>query len=249
MKIARFSTEGSQPRFGIVDGDELVVLAGDPMYLGFETVDERVPLVDATLLAPVIPRSKVVGLMPGVPDEDDPDGDVEPVLYLKPNTTVVGPGDSVTVPDGVGTVEVFGALAIVIGSIAKAVRPGDAAQVVFGYTLLSDVTATDLARADGQWARAKGFDSFGPMGPLIETDIDSDTVEIIVDVDGDEKRRGTLALQVGAAVEFASDVFTLLPGDVVILPLVEGVEVDDGNTVEVTIAGIGTLRSDIRVRS
>jgi 2-keto-4-pentenoate hydratase/2-oxohepta-3-ene-1,7-dioic acid hydratase in catechol pathway len=245
MKIARFSTDGSDPRYGILDGDELVVLTGDPLYLGFETTDDRIPLTDATLLAPVIPRSKVIGILPGATDEDE---EAEPIAYLKPNTTVTGPDSPVKVPDGVGTIEAFGALAIVIGSIAKSVRPGDAAQVVFGYTVANDITATDLAKADGQWTRAKGYDTFAPLGPYIETDIDADTVEIIVDVDGDEKRRGTIAQQVGAAVEFASDIFTLLPGDVILLPLVEGVEVDEGDTVEVTIAAIGTLRSDIRSR-
>jgi 2-keto-4-pentenoate hydratase/2-oxohepta-3-ene-1,7-dioic acid hydratase in catechol pathway len=235
------------PRFGILDGDELVVLSGDPMYLGYETLDERVPLADATLLAPVIPRSKIVGLV--ARDNDDEDGVSEPIVYLKPNTTVVGPGDSVKVPDGIGTVKAFGALAIVIGSIAKSVQPGDGAQVVFGYTVANDVTATDLMVADGQWARAKGYDSFAPLGPYIETELDTDTVEIIVDVDGDERMRGTIATQVAAAVEAASDIFTLLPGDLLLLPLVDGVELDDGVTVEVTIPPIGTLRSDIRTRA
>jgi 2-keto-4-pentenoate hydratase/2-oxohepta-3-ene-1,7-dioic acid hydratase in catechol pathway len=249
VKIARFAQEGQPPRYGIIDGDEIVALKGDPMFTGFETLDERIAVTDVAFLAPVIPRSKVLGFAPGTPDEDDPDGAVEPVMYLEPNTAVGGPGDSVKVPDGIGTIEAFGCLAIIIGSIAKNVRSGDAAQVVFGYTVANDVTATDLARADQQWARAKSFDTFTPLGPVIETDLDADTVEIIVDVDGDEKRRGTLATDIDAAIVFASEVTTLLPGDVILIPLVDGVELDDGVTVEVTIPSIGTLRSDIRAVS
>ncbi|MDM4762157.1 fumarylacetoacetate hydrolase family protein [Galbitalea sp. SE-J8] len=248
MKVARFVQEGQPPRYGIIDGDELVVLKGDPLFAGFDTLDERVPLADASLVAPVIPRSKLIGFVPGVPDEDDPDAAVDPVMYLEPNTAVVGPGDSVRVPDGIGTVEAFGALAIVIGSLARDVRPGDAAQVVFGYTVANDVTATDLARADGQWARAKSYDSFTPLGPVIETELDSETVEVIVDIDGDEKRRGTLSTDIATAIEQASAVATLLPGDVILIPLLDGVELDEGVTVEVTIPTIGTLRSDIRAR-
>ncbi|MFT4124213.1 MAG: fumarylacetoacetate hydrolase family protein [Microbacteriaceae bacterium] len=311
MKVARFVQEGGQPRFGILDGDEIVPLAGDPMFAGYETLNERIPLVDVDYLAPVIPRSKAVGFVPAVADPDavDPDAvgpdavwpgvvgpgvgrrgaagpaaegpgaagrpgsdpvtshpaavgpaaaaaaapgsadePAEPILYLEPNTAVVGPGDSIRVPDGIGTVQAFGALAIVIGALARDVRPDDAAQVVFGYTVANDVTATDLAAADGQWARAKSYDSFLPLGPVIETELDADAVEIIIDIDGDERRRGTLAADVRTAVAQASAVMTLLPGDVILIPLLAGVELDEGVTVEVTIPAIGTLRSDVRAR-
>ncbi|HOY82678.1 MAG TPA: fumarylacetoacetate hydrolase family protein, partial [Rhodoglobus sp.] len=154
MKIARFST-GGDPRFGIVDDDEIVVLRGDPMFSGFDTTEERIPLADVKLLAPVIPRSKVVAVGRNYREhaaELGNEAPAEPLLFLKPNTSVIGPGDTIVRPQQSSRVDFEGELAIVIGSIAKNVSEADAASVVFGYTVANDVTARDLQEKDGQWA-------------------------------------------------------------------------------------------------
>jgi 2-keto-4-pentenoate hydratase/2-oxohepta-3-ene-1,7-dioic acid hydratase in catechol pathway len=246
MKIARFST-GGDPRFGILDGDELVVLAGDPMFSGFDTIDERVPLSEARLLAPVIPRSKVVGVIPS----DDPDA--EPTIFLKPNTAVVGPDDAIQLPDGAGTVEANGVLVIVIGSIAKRVKAEDYAQVVFGYTAGNDVTAVDLMAADGQWARAKGYDTFAPIGPFMETELDPSIVVVETAIDGGGTRAVSiegLTFQVPQIVELVSEIWTLLPGDVIMVALPgEGLELSDGSQVTVSIDGVGVLENTVRNRA
>jgi len=252
MKIARFST-GGDPRFGIVDGDDLVVLKGDPMFLGFETLDERVPLADVKLLAPVIPRSKVVAIGKNYRDhaaEMGGEAPAEPLLFLKPNTSVIGPGDSIVIPKQSSQVDHEGELAIVIGSIAKNVAEADAASVIFGYTVANDVTARDLQKTDGQWARAKGFDTFCPLGPVIETEFDPTGKKIEVRVGDEVRQSGVLddmVHSIAAIVAYASSVFTLLPGDVILTGTPAGVgPILSGEIVEVEIEGIGVLPNPVR---
>jgi 2-keto-4-pentenoate hydratase/2-oxohepta-3-ene-1,7-dioic acid hydratase in catechol pathway len=254
VKIARFSTEGD-PRFGILDGDELVVLAGDPLFSGFQTTDERVPLEAAKLLAPVIPRSKVVcvGLNYADHKDDTPvDGPDTPLLFLKPNTSIVGPGDTIQLPPVEGRIVHEGELAIVIGRIAKQIKAEDYAQYVFGYTIANDVSARDIMFSDGQWARAKGYDTFCPIGPYIETELDTSDLEISTFVDGEPRRHGStkdMIHGIAEIVAFASDVWTLLPGDLILTGTPAGLGgFVDGQTVDVTIEGIGTLSNPARNR-
>ncbi len=252
MKIARFSS-GGDPRFGIVDGDELVVLRGDPMFAGFDTTEERVPLADAKLLAPVIPRSKVVAVGKNYVDHvAEFGGEVpeEPLLFLKPNTSVIGPGDTIVRPPQSRRVDFEGELAIVIGSIAKNVAAADAAQVIFGYTIANDVTARDLQKKDGQWARAKGFDTFCPLGPVIETEYDVATGTVETRLNGTVVQAAPFTDMVhgiGAIVAHVTAAFTMLPGDVILTGTPAGVgPMDAGDVVEVTISGIGTLSNPVR---
>ena len=252
MKIARFST-GGDPRFGIVDDDEIVVLRGDPMFSGFDTTEERIPLADVKLLAPVIPRSKVVAVGRNYREhaaELGNEAPAEPLLFLKPNTSVIGPGDTIVRPRQSSRVDFEGELAIVIGSIAKNVSEADAASVVFGYTVANDVTARDLQEKDGQWARAKGFDTFCPLGPVIETEFEVASQGIETRVNGEVRQSGRLdemVHSVASVIAYASAVFTLLPGDVILTGTPAGVgPIVAGDTVEVTVEGIGTLSNPVR---
>ena len=252
MKIARFST-GGDPRFGIVDDDEIVVLRGDPMFNGFDTTEERIPLADVKLLAPVIPRSKVVAVGRNYREhaaELGNEAPAEPLLFLKPNTSVIGPGDTIVRPRQSSRVDFEGELAIVIGSIAKNVSEADAASVVFGYTVANDVTARDLQEKDGQWARAKGFDTFCPLGPVIETEFEVASQAIETRVNGEVRQSGRLdemVHSVASVIAYASAVFTLLPGDVILTGTPAGVgPIVAGDTVEVTVEGIGTLSNPVR---
>lgn len=255
VKVARFSVGSEDPRFGIVDDDGLVVLRADPMFAGFETTGERVPLADARLLAPTIPRSKVVcvGLNYAAHKaEIGPDGPDNPLIFLKPNTSVIGPGDPILIPPVEGRVVHEGELAIVIGRIAKRVRAEDWADYVFGYTIANDISARDVMFADGQWARAKGYDTFCPLGPWIETELDPSNLEIQTFVDGEPRRHGNTAdmlYGIPEIIEFASDVWTLLPGDVILTGTPAGLGgFTDGQTVDITIEGIGTLSNPARNR-
>ncbi|MFZ4896125.1 fumarylacetoacetate hydrolase family protein [Plantibacter sp. Mn2098] len=249
MKIARFSHDQTI-RYGIIDEADLVVLDGDPLYSGFETTGERVPLADATLLAPVIPRSKVVAVGKNYHDhaaEMGGEAPAEPLLFLKPNTSVVGTGDQIVFPPQSERIDFEGELAIVIGTIAKNVSADRADEVIFGYTIANDVTARDLQQADGQWARAKGFDTFCPLGPWIETEFDIEDATIETRVNGEVRQQAPLSdmiHSIGEIVEYASAVWTLLPGDVILTGTPAGIgPFQSGETVEVEVSGIGVLRN------
>lgn len=253
MRIARFVV-GGDPLYGVVDGNDIHVLAGDPFFQGIKTTGATHSLDDVRLVAPIIPRSKVVGfgrtyrehakeLGNEVPDE--------PLMFLKPNTSVVGHGDPVTLPAFSEEVSFEGELAIIIGRICKDVPAEKAQDVIFGYTVANDLTARDVQRTDPQWARAKGFDGSCPLGPWIETELeDPDDVAIISRVNGEVRQDGStneMIWPVNVLVARASEAFTLLPGDVILTGTPAGVGiVNPGDIVEIELEGIGSLRTVFR---
>ena len=255
MRVARFSS-GEDPRYGIVDDDELVVLAGDPLFQGFEPTGERVPLAEARLLAPVIPRSKVVCVGLNYAEHrndlasiDAPDN---PLIFLKPNTAVIGPGDAIQIPPVEGRIVHEGELVAVIGRVAKQVKAENWRDYVFGFTIGNDVSARDQMFADGQWARAKGYDTFAPIGPWIETELDPDGLEIQTYVDGEPRRHGNtgdMLHKMPELIEYISDVWTLLPGDIIMTGTPSGLGgFVHGQTVDIDIEGIGRLSNPARNR-
>lgn len=270
MRIARFTT-GEEPQFGVVTGEVdqfgqpaddsvVVALAGDPLYVGIKLLEEQHRLADVRLLAPIIPRSKVVGIGKNyAAHASEMGGEVpeEPLMFLKPNTTVVGPGDPIYYPRQTEELHFEGELAVVIGRICRDVPPEQATDVIFGYTIANDVTARDLQRRDGQFTRAKGFDSFCPLGPWIETDLDpQDFVEgrrVQTFLNGDLKQDGTTAdmvVDVPHLVAHVSSVMTLLPGDVILTGTPEGVgPMEVGDEVEIVVAGLGSLTNTVSSRN
>ena len=252
MKIARFSHGGSID-YGIVDEDALVVLEGDPLCTGFDTTGERVPLAKVgALLAPVIPRSKVVAVGKNYRDhaaEMGGEAPEEPLLFLKPNTAVIGLGDPIVIPPQSERVDFEGELAVVIGKIARNVSAADAAQHIFGYTVANDVTARDLQQKDGQWTRAKGFDTFCPLGPVIETELPPGAV-LRTRLNGELKQEAPISDMVHdipSIIAYASSVFTLLPGDVILTGTPSGIgRMEAGDTVEVEVDGVGSLVNPVR---
>lgn len=253
MRIARFSHQDAI-RFGIVDETDLVVLSGDPMFAGFDTTGERVPLSEVTLLAPVIPRSKIVCVGKNYRDhaaEMGGEAPAEPMLFLKPNTSVIGPNDAIVRPVQSQRTDFEGELAVVIGRIAKNVPAENALDYVLGYTIGNDVTARDLQRSDGQWSRAKGFDTFCPLGPAIETDFDLDGgARVVTRVNGEVRQDGPISDMVHSVpdiIAYASAAFTLLPGDVILTGTPAGIgPFQAGDVVEVEITGLGVLRNTVR---
>ncbi len=255
MRVARFAGE-EDPRFGLI-GDEngvptVAVLKGDPLYSGIEFTGEKIPLADVRLLAPVIPRSKVVCVGKNYSAhaaEMGGDAPAEPLLFLKPNTAVIGPGEPIFYPEQSQNVHFEGELAVVIGRICRDISPTDAAKVIFGYTVANDVTARDLQSSDGQWTRAKGFDSFCPLGPWIETDLDATDLQVRTELNGDIKQdghTGDMVHTVPDVIAYISSIMTLLPGDVILTGTPEGVgPMEVGDEVSVTIDGIGTLTNRV----
>ena len=269
MRIARFSV-GDEPSYGVVTGevDELgqpaddsvvVALAGDPLYVGIKLLEEQHRLVDVKLLAPVLPRSKVVGIgrnYAAHAAELGHDLPPEPLMFLKPNTSVIGPGEAIIYPPQTEDLHYEGELAVVIGRICRDVPAERATDVIWGYTIANDVTARDLQASDVQFTRAKGFDTFCPLGPWIETDLDpqafADGVRLQTFLNGEVVQDGSthdLIFDVPTLVAYVSSMMTLLPGDVILTGTPEGVgpmQVDD--EVEVAIAGIGSLTNPVARR-
>jgi 2-keto-4-pentenoate hydratase/2-oxohepta-3-ene-1,7-dioic acid hydratase in catechol pathway len=266
VRIARFTT-GGDPAYGVVSGeldeygqpaeDAVVVeLSGDPLYAGIQATQTEHRLADVRLLAPVIPRSKVVAIgrnYAAHAAELGNDVSDEPLMFLKPNTAVVGPGDQIFYPPQTERLDYEGELAVVIGRICRDVPPEQATDVIFGYTIGNDVTARDLQKSDGQWTRAKGFDSFCPLGPWIETDLDpqtfTDGISIQTHLNGDLVQDGStkdLIFDIPTLVAYITSVMTLLPGDVILTGTPEGIgPMQPGDEVEVSIDGLGALTNTV----
>lgn len=261
MRIARFTT-GDDPRYALVEGDpgseQLVVLTGDPIYTPVQPTGEQVPLDDdrVRLLAPVIPRSKIIGVgrnYAAHAAEMGNDLPVAPLLFLKPNTSVIGPDDPIVLPDWTEHVDHEAELAVVIGKVTKDVTPEHALGQVFGFTVANDVTARDIQRTDDQWARAKGFDTSCPIGPWVVPGLDVDDLAVRARVNGELRQDGRtsqLIFDVAYLISYVSEVFTLLPGDVILTGTPAGVgPIVDRDVVECEIEDIGTLRNPVLRRS
>ncbi len=280
MRIGRFSS-GQDPFYGVVTGeldeygqadDDAVVVevAGDPLYSGVVPTQKEHRLADLRVLAPVIPRSKVVGIGRNyaahaaelgheVPDE--------PLVFLKPNTSVIGPGDVIAYPRQSREVHYEGELAVVIGRICRDV-PAEAdavSKVIWGYTIANDVTARDLQRKDVQFTRAKGFDTFCPLGPWVDTAESEATgatglslariaegLKVQTYLNGDLEQDGNtrdLIFDIPTLIAHVSSVMTLLPGDVLLTGTPDGVgPMEAGDEVEISIEGLGALTNTVARR-
>jgi 2-keto-4-pentenoate hydratase/2-oxohepta-3-ene-1,7-dioic acid hydratase in catechol pathway len=204
----------------------------------------------------VLPRSKVVAIGRNYAAHAAELGHElpsEPLMFLKPNTSVVGPGDPIFYPPQTQDLHYEGELAVVIGRICRDVPPEQATDVIHGYTIANDVTARDLQRSDGQWTRAKGFDSFCPLGPWIETDLDphdfAEGRSVQTHLNGDLRQDGStrdLIFDIPTLIAHVSSVMTLLPGDVILTGTPEGVgPMEPGDEVEVVVDGIGSLSNKV----
>jgi 2-keto-4-pentenoate hydratase/2-oxohepta-3-ene-1,7-dioic acid hydratase in catechol pathway len=246
MRIARFSTDDGVS-FGVIEDDSIAAIAAHP-FGELRFTGHRFPLADVRLVAPILP-SKVVAIGKNYADHaremggEPPD---EPVIFLKPSTSVIGPGEAIAYPQKLSErVDHEGELAVVIGRLCRDVPVERAADVILGYTCANDVTARDLQKRDGQWTRGKGFDTFCPIGPWIETSADPSDLAITTTVNGSvrqESRTSLLLHGVPALIAYVSQVMTLLPGDVILTGTPAGVgPLEIGDEVAVTIESVGTL--------
>lgn len=255
MRIARFAHANGMS-FGAVEGaaDEGLTVAeieGHP-FGEIRFTGQRWALPDVRLLSPILP-SKVVCVGRNYADhaaEHQAEVPKEPLLFLKPSTSVIGPTDAIKLPPQSGRVEHEAELAVVIGPPgARRVDRAGAARAIFGYTCANDVTARDLQRSDGQWTRAKGFDSFCPLGPWIVTGLDAADLEIRCEVGEEVRQLGRtkdMVFDVATLVSYASHVMTLLPGDVLLTGTPAGVgPLTDGDTVTVSVERIGQLTNPV----
>ncbi|MFC7327813.1 fumarylacetoacetate hydrolase family protein [Marinactinospora rubrisoli] len=268
MRIARFSVE-DEVAYGLVDTDDtgqqfVSRLTGHPLLGTIKLTGEPIRLEDVRLLSPVLP-SKVVCIGKNYAEHVAEMKDVtgggsdavpeEPVVFLKPSTSVSGPNDPIFYPRLSERVDFEGELAIVIGRIAREVPRERAAEVVFGYTVANDITARDLQKRDKQWTRGKGFDSFCPIGPWIETGLslaEAADLRITTRVDGElrqDDRTSSLIHDIPALISYVSEFMTLLPGDVLLTGTPAGVgPLEVGQQVKVEVERIGELTNRVVTR-
>ena len=251
MKIVRVDAEADDITYGAVEPDGIRLYHGSPFFQ-WERSETVLPITEVKLLSPVIP-TKVIAIGKNYADhaaEMGSDVPTTPVLFMKPPTAVIGPLSPIRRPPESSNVHYEGELAAVMGKVTRNVSPGDALSHVLGYTAANDVTARDLQRSDGQWTRAKGFDTFLPLGPAIDTEFDpAEPHSITTSVNGVIKQEGVtsdLVFGVAELISFISRVMTLLPGDVILTGTPAGVgPIVEGDRVEVEIEGIGVLLNPV----
>ncbi len=251
MKIVRIDAEADDITYGTVEPDGIRLYHGSPFFQ-WERSETVLSITEVKLLSPVIP-TKIIAVGRNYVDhaaELNHEVPETPAIFLKPPTTVIGPMAPIRIPHGVGEVHHEAELAVVMGRVTRNVKAEDAAEHILGYTAANDVTARALQRTDVQWTRAKGFDSFCPLGPAIDTEFDpTESNTITCTVNGELRQEGSVAdvvFGVPEIVAFVSSVMTLLPSDVILTGTPAGVgPIEDGDRVEVEIEGIGVLMNPV----
>jgi 2-keto-4-pentenoate hydratase/2-oxohepta-3-ene-1,7-dioic acid hydratase in catechol pathway len=245
VKIYRFLHAG-QPAVGVADGGRIVRYDGDVLQPG-EPTGDSIAIADAELLAPVSP-SKIVAVGRNYAEHAKELGNEapsEPIIFLKPPSAVIAPNGTIVRPPQSQRVDFEGELAIVIGKTARNVSRDDWRGVVLGFTCANDVTARDLQKKDVQFTRGKSFDTFCPLGPCIETDLDPSSLSLRTRVNGETRQNGNthdMVFNCAVIIEFITSVMTLQPGDVILTGTPAGVgPLAAGDRVEVEIEGIGML--------
>lgn len=253
MYILRFMhPKWKTPQWGRLEGKETVVPIVSPFHP--EEQKDRPPLTldEVKLLAPVKP-SKIVAVGLNYADHIAEMGNTpppNPIIFIKPQTAVIGPGEHIVLPPSSQRVDYEAELGVVIGKKCRSVTPQEAPSFILGYTCFNDVTARDLQKKDGQWTRAKSFDTFAPLGPWINTNLDPSALHIECRLNGELKQSSStsnLLFSVFELVAFISEIMTLLPGDVIATGTPQGVgPMKDGDLVEVYVEGIGTLSNPVK---
>lgn len=259
MRIVRVAVDG-ELCFGVLEGvsaeneateASLVVLINGHPFGDLVPEGRIIPLADTRLVAPVLP-SKIVAVGKNYADHAKEMGGeppLSPLIFLKPSTSIIGPGEAIALPWQSEKVEHESELAVVIGRLCSDVPAERAHEVILGYTCANDVTARDLQHSDGQWSRAKGFDTFCPIGPWIETDLDIDDALITCTVNGVLRQSGStsgMVHDVAALIAYISSVMTLIPGDLILTGTPAGVgPIAAGDTVNIAIEGIGSLTNSV----
>ncbi len=249
-RFVRVQHEGS-PRYGVIDGTEVALIEPHP-FAASRPTGERLPITGLRLLAPVIPSKVVCVGKNYAAHAAEMGGEVpeRPLFFLKPSSSVIGPGEAIRLPmDQAEEFHHEAELAVVVGALLQRVGPEEAMAGILGYTAANDVTARDLQRSEGQWFRAKGFDSFCPLGPAITTGLDPSNLSVRCLVDDEVRQDGTTAdliRDVATLVSEISQVTTLLPSDVILTGTPAGVgPIAPGQTVRIEVEGIGALENPV----
>jgi 2-keto-4-pentenoate hydratase/2-oxohepta-3-ene-1,7-dioic acid hydratase in catechol pathway len=251
MRFIRFQIQGEQPQFGWMLKDKIGLISGSPVG-EYRRSEASLNLDQVKLLAPIIP-SKVIGIGRNYEEHAHEQGvDVPeyPTLFFKPPSSIIGPEDKIILPPQSKQVEHEAELAVVIGKRAHWVTAENANKFIFGYTIADDVTARDLQQRDGQWTRAKGFDTFCPIGPWIETEMDASDTMITCHVNGELRQMSStrdMVFPIPQLIAYISSIMTLEPGDIILTGTPAGVgQIKTGDKIEVIIDGIGKLSNEVQ---
>lgn len=251
MKYLRFRT-GESDRMGIVEDDGVKEITGS-FYGGYEFTGSTFNINEIKILPPCNPRKIVaVGLnyLDHVKEFSNSELPKNPVLFIKLPHTIIGDGDTIKIPEFATRVDYEAELAVVIKKYCKDVEAEDAGQYILGATCLNDVTERDIQKSDGQWTRGKNFETFCPIGPYIVSDLNYNSLDIKLTLNGKIKQQSNTSLlnwNVEELVSFISKVIPLYPGDIVTTGTPSGVgPMKDGDVVEVVIEGIGKLKNYVR---
>ncbi len=247
MKYIRFSVD-NKVSYGILENDVVRIIAGD-LFGEYTVLEETYELPQIKILSPCTP-TKIVAVGLNYRDHANEMGEAipeTPKIFMKPSTAVIGVDDTIVMPEMADRVDYEAEIAVVIKKKTKNISADDAKQYILGYTCLNDVTARDLQSYDGQWTRAKSFDTFAPIGPCITDEIDPNNVEIRLLLNGEEKQHSNTSnfiWKIDELVSFISQIMTLLPGDIITTGTPAGIgPMKKGDCVEVEIEGIGILRN------
>lgn len=250
MRIVRYQLSDQTPQFGWIMGDKVGSIEGD-VFGAFQRQEARTPVESVQFLPPSIPGKIICVGRNYAAHAKEHGAEVPevPLIFLKPTTAMIGPNQGIVLPPQSEQVEHEAELAIIIGKTGRWITPDDALSHVFGYTVANDVTARDLQRSDGQWTRAKGFDTFCPVGPWVETEFDPADAVVTCNVNGEMRQMAStrdMIFTVRQLIAFISSVMTLEPGDLLLTGTPAGVSpLNPGDVVEVSIEGIGTLSNPV----
>lgn len=249
MRVIRYRYN-DRVAYGLLKGQDVWQILGD-VFGEFREGKREADLEEVTLLSPVLP-SKIVAVGLNYRDHAEEVGAKipdEPLIFLKPSTAVIGPGESIHYPRMASRVDYEGELGVVVGKRTRDVAPEEAGAYVLGYVCFNDVTARDLQNKDRQWTRAKGFDTFAPLGPWIETDLDPQHLKLQTFLNGEVRQSSStenLIFDCYQLVSYISRVMTLMPGDVIATGTPSGIgPISVGDRVDVVIEGIGTLTNTV----
>ena len=251
MRFARFKLDTDTPYMGWIHEDSIGGIEGD-LFSDYRRLEAETPLSSVKLLAPVNP-SKIICVSRNFPDHVKEQGnDIPeiPVLFLKPPSAIIGTNEDIIIPPQSTQIEHEAELAVVIKKMGRWIPSEEAMEFVLGFTIANDVTARDLQYREEQWTRAKGFDTFCPLGPWIETDFEPSDSLITCHVNGDLRQMGStreMIFTVPQLIAYASSIMTLLPGDILLTGTPAGVgPLTPGDVIEISIEGIGTLRNQVK---
>jgi 2-keto-4-pentenoate hydratase/2-oxohepta-3-ene-1,7-dioic acid hydratase in catechol pathway len=254
MKLIRYLSGGGLARHGWLDDDHVGQIKGDP-FSEYQRLEADENLADVTILSPVIPGKIICVGRNYAAHAREHDAEVPdvPLIFLKPPSSVIAKGETILLPPQSNQVEHEAELAVVIGRRGRWIKPDDADSHIQGYTIANDVTARDLQVRDGQWTRSKGFDTFCPLGPWIETDFDPADVIITCHVSGEMRQMAStrdMVFSVRQLIAFASSIMTLEPGDLLLTGTPAGVSpLKPGDRVEISIEGLGTLSNPVEAEA